>query len=260
MEQDYDVTEEEIGECDEDIVFLGVWASFVWGHCLTDNIRRLWVLDNEEFMEKYGHLRFIYVPSFNVDPDGNFNQLLEILGVDVIHLESISEVTRFRNIILPDECFWREDDGARFFTGEYVALVDKIRSYGKEYFKEITDKKIYFSYRKFPAYRTIGEKRIERFFSEIGFKIIYPEEYTFKEQLNILLNCEEFASTVGSAAHNIIFLRDGTKAYLIPRANFITEYQLALDQVHDLDVTYIDSTLSFYVILNASGRDLFIIS
>ena len=46
-----------------------------------------------------------------------------------------------------------------------------------------------------------------------------------------MLNCEEFASTVGSAAHNIIFLRDGTKAYLIPRANFITEYQLALDQV-----------------------------
>ena len=70
---------------------------------------------------------------------------MEILGVDVIQLESISEVTRFRNIILPDECFWREDDGARFFTGEYVALVDKIRSYGKEYFKEITDKKIYFS-------------------------------------------------------------------------------------------------------------------
>ena len=247
MEQCYDISGKKISESDEDIIFLGVWANFVWGHCLTDNIKRLWVLKNENFMKKYGHLRFVFVPSHNVNIQTNFHQLLKILGIDNIRLEPINEITKFRKIILPDECFWKEEDGTRFFTKEYINLIDQIRNYGKDHFEPTTDKKIYFTYRNFPAYRTIGEQKIEKFFSEIGFKIISPEEYTFVEQLNILLNCEEFASTIGSLAHNSIFLRDKTKMYLIPRANFITEYQLALDQVHDLDITYIDSTLSFYV-------------
>ena len=241
-----DISGETATELDEDIVFLGAWPQ-IWGHCLTDNIRRLWVLNNEEFMSRYGHLRFVYVPLFNMNLDGNFRELLDIIGAGKISLEPVTSITRFRNIILPDECFWMEDDGTRFFSREYVDIIDQIRKYGEEHFTESKDKKVYFTYRRFPSYRTIGEKYLERFFSRLGYKIVSPEKYSFTEQLNILLNCEEYASTVGSISHNGVFLRDGAKMYLIPRAYFIPEYQLALDQVHDIDITYIDSSLSFYV-------------
>ena len=79
-----------------------------------------------------------------------------------------------------------------------------------------------------------------------GYQVLYPEKMTFEEQLNVLINCDSFASTIGSCSHNILFLQDHTKVILIPRANYLTGYQLTVDQVHELDITYIDSTLSLF--------------
>ncbi len=89
---------------------------------------------------------------------------------------------------------------------------------------------------------------IGRYFEDLGYKIIAPEDYTLSEQLNLYLSCTEFASTAGSASHNTLFLREGTKVFIIPRmGGFITRYQLAIDTIYDFDITYIDSTLSLYV-------------
>lgn len=242
----YDLAEENAVYCDEDAVFLGVWPE-IWGHCLTDNIRRLWVLNDEEFMSMFGKIRFLYVPFQNREPGGNFRDLLDIIGVRHIRLEAVSEATRFRTIILPDECFWSEPDGTRMFTSEYAQMIGIIRRYAEENLVPAGDKKLYFTYKSYTDFRCIGEGRLEKFFSLLGYRVVAPEKYSFAEQLSMLLGCEEFASTVGSLSHNSIFLREGTKVFLIPRTGFISEYQLALDQVQKLDITYIDSSLSLYV-------------
>ncbi len=245
MGSGYGYSREEVEECGEEVVFLGLWPE-VWGHCLTDNLRRLWVLENEEFMNRYGGLRFVYLPMYGMSPGKNFRALLDMAGVGKIRLEPVERITRFRSVILPDECFWREEDGSRRFTEEYRAMIDRIRDHGEACFTKTGDRKLYFTYRKHPALRTIGERRLERFFAGQGYRIVSPEEYSFSEQLNMLLNCEAFASTVGSGSHNSIFLRDGARVHLIPRGGFISEYQPALDQVHELDITYVDASLSLY--------------
>lgn len=231
---------------DEDIVFLGVWPS-VWGHCLTDNIRRLWVLRNKEFMKLYGDKRFLYVPFQDIEPGENFLELLQMLGVSRIRLEAIRRPSRFRKVILPDECFWREPNATRMFTYEYKELIDSIRDFGEKYITPAESRKVYFTYSKHPAMRVIGERKIEKVFSDIGYTVVAPEQYSFKEQLGMLLGCEDFACTIGSVSHNSIFLRDGTRVTLIPRAGYISEYQPTLDQLHELDITYVDSSLSLYV-------------
>jgi len=241
-----DIRDEEIEIFDEEVVFLGVWPG-VWGHCLTDNIRRLWVLNNKDFMKEHGNKRFLYVPFQNIEPGDSFRELLEILGASDIRLEAVRHASRFKKVILPDECFWSEPDGTRVFTSEYRELIDSIREFGMQNYTPGNIKKLYFTYSRHPAMRTIGERKLERFFSSMGYTIVSPEKYSFKEQLGMLLGCEEFACTVGSASHNSIFLRDGTKVTLIPRAGFISEYQPALDQIHELDITYADSSLSLYV-------------
>ena len=245
MGRGYGVSPGEIDEYEEDVVFLGAWAG-IWGHCLTDNIRRLWVLNDGEFMDRYGHLRFVYVPMFEGPVNRSFRELLDILGAGKVRIEAIDRIKRFRRVILPDECFWREDSGSRQFTGEYVEMIDRIRDHGEKNLLLLDDRKLYFTYRRYTSCRCMGEKAIEEFFADMGYRIVSPEEYSFSEQLNMLLNCSEYASTIGSLSHNCIFLRDGAKATLIPRAGFIPEYQLALDQVHDIDVTYVDSSLSLY--------------
>ena len=240
------IRDEEVEFFDEDVVFLGVWPG-VWGHCLTDNLRRLWILRDDDFMKRYGSLRFLYVPFQNIELGASFLELLQMIGISEIKLEAVRHASRFRKVILPDECFRREPDGTRLFTVEYRELIDSIREYGEKNIAPAGIKKIYFSYSKHPAKRVIGESKVEKFLSDLGYTIIFPENYSFKEQLSLLLGCEEFACTVGSASHNSIFLRDGTKVTLIPRAGFISEYQPALDQLHDLDITYVDSSLSLYV-------------
>ena len=121
--------------------------------------------------------------------------------------------------------------------------------------------KIYFSYSKSSKAKTTGEDKLEKYFESKGYKVIYPERHSLDEQLNILVNCESFASTVGSCSHSSVFLRDNTEVILIPRASYMNSYQLALDQVHNLMVSYIDSSFSVFTLPSPwSGSFLFFIS
>lgn len=199
------IQDEEVLFFDEDVVFLGVWPS-VWGHCLTDNLRRLWIISNDDFMKRYGNLRFLYVPFQNIEPGESFRELLQMIAVSEIRLEAVSHTSHFRKVILPDESFRREPDGTRMFTAEYRKLIDSIREYGEKNIAPADIKKIYYTYRKHPAMRVIGESKIEKFFSDLGYTVVSPENYSFRDQLSMLLGCEAFACTVGSASHNSIFL------------------------------------------------------
>ncbi len=251
----YDFDEANVIERDDVIVFLGLWPQ-IWGHVITDNIRRLWVLYNETFMEKYRKCKFVYIPYMNQKLGNNNSDFLEILGVDLDRLESSDEGTRFKKVVLPDECFWRRSDGprgflkdygTRLYTKEYIELIDKVRNYGENHFKKDDFEKIYCTHRKYSSYREMGERKLEGYFKSLGYRIVAPEELSFENQLNMFLNCKSFVSTAGSVSHNILFLRDNTEVILIPRANFITEYQLAIDSVHNLDITYVDSSFSLFV-------------
>ena len=241
----YDIANKTVDECDETIVFLGLWAC-LWGHELTDDLRRLWVLDNKSFMEQYGRLRFVYVSIDDKEPDKSFLELLEIIGIESVRLERINRITRFSHVILPDECFWRQGR-AYYFTKEYVDIIDRVRDHGEAHFVPGGSPKVYYTHRTVSGYRELGERKLEQFFKQQGFTIVSPEKYTLREQINILLNCREFASTCGSASHNSIFLRDHTKVFLIPRTFGIPGYQFALDEVHELDITYVDASLSMYI-------------
>lgn len=133
------------------------------------------------------------------------------------------------------------------FTKEYVSIIESIKKYGMEHFKKLDYSKVYYTYSHYSGTKQIGEEKLESFFKEHGYQIIAPEKYSFKEQLNILLNCTHFASTIGSCSHNIMFMKEGSNVVLIPRANYLTGYQVAIDSVTDLNVYYVSSDLSILV-------------
>jgi len=87
-----------------------------------------------------------------------------------------------------------------------------------------------------------------------GNRVTMSPNTTIYEQLNLLINTESFASTLGSCSHNSVFLRDGTETILIPRSsNAFTGFQTAINQVSQLNAKYVDSTLSVF----NEGHDLF---
>lgn len=174
--------------------------------------------------------------------------------MDVNRLQAITQPVQFENIILPDESFFVAG-GEKNFTNEYRETIDRVRNFALKNQSPTSAKKIYFFYGSVQ----VGEERLAEYFRGKGYEIVSPEKLTLDEQLNLLINAESFASTLGSCSHNSIFLRDGAEAILIPRAaNRLTAYQPTLDQIHPLNANYIDSSLSIFV--SGNGPYCFIIS
>ena len=249
-----------IQSCNETVIYIGMFYH-VWGHVITDNLRRLWFLKSEDFKNQFKDYPLVYVlwggERFSIENQNNFRRLLEILEVDVDNLRLIDQPTKFKEIILPDESFYCDteairnsneynlaytDNWTRRFTNEYRETIERIRDFALKNRTPTSIKKVYYFYGR----RQFGEERLAEYFKSKGYEIINPANLTLDEQLNFMINCESFASTVGSSSHNLIFLRDNVEAILIPRFNFVSGYQRALDQVHPLNINYIDSTFSIF--------------
>ena len=187
--------------------------------------------------------------------------MLEILEIDVDSFKEITQPTQFEHIILPDESFYPPFNKILGFTNEYRETIDCIRSFGLKNSTPTSAKKIYFFHGKKGQF---GEERMAEYFKSKGYEIINPEKprLTFDEELNLLVNCESFASNIGSGSLNLIFLRDDTEAILIPRvaSQFEDIYQEIINQVHPLNINCIDSTLSVFGEAIYSGRWLYIVS
>ena len=229
-------------------VYLGLFAP-AWGHAFTVNFNRLWFLRSDTFKKYFKNCRLVYLPWLKnnrgdyqfLEQKKNFMHFLEILDIDPNALQPITEPTQFESIVLPDDSFSFAENGKLFFTEEYRETIERIRHFAQKNQTPTSNKKVYYFYGKHQT----GEEKLSEYFASKGYAVVRPETLTLDEQLNLLINCDSFASTLGSCSHNSVFLRDGAEAILIPRAaGQFTIYQRALDQIHPLNVNYVDSTLS----------------
>ncbi|MBQ7594966.1 MAG: glycosyltransferase family 61 protein [Synergistaceae bacterium] len=228
------------------VIYIGSLSNG-WGHFITNSMSMLWFLNSKEYHENFSDCNIVYLPAQGFTLKGNQKRMLEILGINLSKLEPVTELTSYDKVIVPDECFIL-NEGLNYFTQEYRELVNKTRDFALANIHPIKSQKVYFSYSRYRHNRSIGEDKLDKYFASKGYEIIYhPEKLTLDEQLNILIQCESFASTVGSCSHNIIFLRDNTEVILIPRTYFFNRWQAVCDQVHELNINYVDSSFSLFV-------------
>ena len=227
------------------VIYAGLFFG-LWGHFITDCIKKLWFLKSKDYIEKFSDCPIVYIPMGGFKLKGNHKRFLEILGIDCSRLAPVTELTHYDSVIVPDESFFCSDE-CIFFTDEYKAMIDSVRDFAVSHRMPSNIKKVYYSHSRFGNGQTFGEDKLERYFASKGYEIIYPEKLSLDEQLNILINCGSFASTIGSCSHNIIFLRDNTEVILIPRADYLTGYQETINQLHSLRISYVDSSFSIFV-------------
>lgn len=231
---------------DETVIYFGLIYN-IWGHCLTDELSRAWYIKySQEYKERYTQCRIVCVSGDSKGFSSSFSDLLSILGIDTNKIKVITKPTKFSSIIIPDRCFTCAS-GAYCFTEEYRRMVKEIRDYANTQATDLSFNKVYFTYNNYKKRITIGERKLEEYFKEKGYKIIAPEKYSFYEQLNILANCTHFASTIGSCSHNTMFLSDSANIILIPRADYLGGYQQAIDELWNQNIVYVDSNLSVAV-------------
>ena len=250
----------EISTSPETVVYLGLFSP-AWGHALTTNLQHLWFLQSDAFKTEFKNCRLVYLPwgtgtdkHVYISEKKSFVRLLEILGIDATTLQPITQPTQFDKIILPDRSFF-SGGGKKMFTAEYRATIDRIRDFALKNRTSTASRKVYYFYGR----HQIGEERLAEYLKSKGYAIVQPEKLPLDEQLNVLINCESFASTLGSCSHNSLFLPDGAEAIFIPRTpSIFTAYQQTIDQVHPLRISYVDSSLSLFS--GEHGPNCFIIS
>lgn len=225
------------------VIFLGYLIS-VYGHAFIDNLRSLWFLDTDDcrrLVEEGAEL--VYIAEHNEPLTGIYAKVLEMAGFDIREARLVSHLTKFDRVIIPDSSIISSEYG-RLYCDAYCTILDRIKSHISATEGNPVYEKLYFTRSKFPMNRESGEEKIEEYFRRAGYTIISPEQYPVEAQLQMVSSCSCFAATEGSIAHNSLFCRPGTKVIIINKANYLNIHQVMINELADLDVTYIQAHLS----------------
>lgn len=217
---------------DETVVYAGFFLN-CYGHGITDNIKKLWWLKQNSWEGK-----IIYITELNAVLPAWQKEIFRLIGIDCDKWFHITTPMRFRKVIIPDNSIINNNE-YRCFTDKFRWLIDCIKANipneGQTY------DKIYFTRTGIPnIWREYGERKIEKVFKQRGYQVISPEKLSVTEQIRLMMYCTHFASTEGSCAHNTLFCRPNTEVAILRKADYANSYQLMINKLAQLNITYID--------------------
>lgn len=230
---------------DKDVLFIGVFNT-CWGHCITDSLKHLWFV-LKKIPDEYQFLPKVYCTlAVGERLPRNLLEMLSLLGIDLQSAARVDNATRFRSVVVPDECFFtleKPEPEIRCATPEYGAIIDFLINAAGVRDTPSNSRKIYFSTSCFKSW-DYGSGSLDKSFLAAGFEVVHPEELSFVEMLRLLGEASVFASTEGSCAHNSVFLRKGTRVIILRKLREMYWHQLAINRIRELSVTYVDSFIS----------------
>lgn len=244
--RDGNFVEAEIGKNNK-AIYLGHFLN-IWGHCITDNLSRLWYLKTDEckYLQKNGYklVCTIYKSQFLLP---NFIELLDLCDIDAHQIQIINVDETFTELIIPDRAF----DEKHLYHYLFTTIIDTIVS--KIEYNDKLPKKLYFSRVKLHTKRDFGEQYVEDVFRKLGYEIVYPEKHSLIEQLSMLKSCDSFAATEGSVSHNIMFCRNGIESIVIRKTVSLNGYQFSANAMRQCCCVYIDAHLSLFFVFRDFG-------
>lgn len=224
------------------VIFIGFILNG-FGHSYTDDLRKLWFLNTSSYslLAENGY-ELVYTTSWNLPIPKTLWNVFQLAGIDITQAHHITTLTRYDEIVIPDNCF-RATDYGRIYCQEYVNMINRIKKSIPESNGSITFPKLYFTRTAFTkdSYKEQGEIELERVFQKLGYTIIIPEDYSVSEQLQMVTNCSHFASTEGSVSHLSLFCKPGTELTIINKANYLNFHQITINEYADLNVTYLEA-------------------
>lgn len=228
-------------------IYLGLFLN-IWGHCITDNLKKLWFLRTDECRKLLndGYSICCTLQGPNKEFISHFKELLNYLGINADDIHIVSDVESFSELVEPDNAL----DEKHHLHQEYKNTIDVIRQ--NIPYDANMPKKIYFSRSNLHNGRDFGEKYLEEVFSQLGYTIIHPEELTTEVQLKMLKSCDSFASTEGSISHNVMFCRPDVDAIIIRKTRSCNGYQYTANVICGCNLTYVDAHMSIW---NIFGND-----
>lgn len=208
-----------------------------FGHFILESFCRLWyILDHPEDDRRIVFLTYGTVKDFA-------HVVLNVLGIEeraiIIDEEEFGgKALRFDHVTVPGQSSYS-------FSGYYgcnLKAYDRIRDLSK---RDGYPEKLYLTRTKMPRKLTVGEQYFERYFSEHGYTIVAPETLPLEEQFAYIASAREIACVNGTLSHLLLFAQQGVKLTALNRRASVVRPQLMVDDMRDVDATFVDVGCSF---------------
>lgn len=195
-----------------------------FGHITLEVASRLWSKAHLDYRE------YCFITSGNnADILTNF---LKPFGVDRDQIVVIRSATNVKKLTISSQSYYLEGSASEQVRSVWNTIAEYY-SYGEN------SHDIYVSRKKWKKQRVlINEEEVEYIFEKKGFKIIYPEEMSFSEQVSNFRNASRVAGPSGSSMYNLIYSRPGTRSLILASSRFITMNDALIHEMNGINGHY----------------------
>lgn len=218
---------EQVSE-ETDVVYMGTLFAH-YGHFMLESLARAW--SAAAFPERY---RLAWsCAAGNREPAPWQRELMTRLFPDRQML-FFSKSTSFHRIAVPEPAFQIQWSAHPWFVRPFETFAASIEEPGPTARLYLTRANLD------PALRMIsGERAIEAIFTANGYEILAPESVPVLEQVRAFRRAEEISGFIGTAFHNLVYARRGTRCVVFCRGQPNLNY-LLIDRLKDLASRYAD--------------------
>ncbi len=223
LKSGYKFNPQDVKHQSETVIYGGLLYEH-FGHFLVESVSRLWyVLEHPEH-----NYPLVFVTEKSGTPCQQILDFFALIGINRKRLLFIQEPTCFDKIIVPEQSAVLSG----YYTSPFILPYEKAAA-------AVTPQKfakVYLSRRKFHgAVQLLGEEKLEKIFRANGYKVIYPERLSLKEQIAYIRGAKAVASVMGSASHLMLFAHPQTQSIVLERTEHINLEQILINQAKDLD-------------------------
>ena len=184
-------------------------------------------------------MKYVLINNKSIQPVPEYMfTFLELLGVPRDNIIILEKTTRFRNVYVPDQGFNLPVFSSKKFGKTFQKMAESVKP--KKF------DKVYVSRTRLQSRKTYGEEKVQKIFEKNGFKIIYPETLSLREQIAYMRGAHVLAGCAGTALHMSLFMKPGGTVIQIKRNTVFDDNaptQYLLNQTGNLNSVFINSSV-----------------
>lgn len=231
----YKIHNTKLDNINESVVYAGILYNH-FGNFITDCLSRLW------YVAKYNNhnLKILFLAEDNSGLLEYQISLLKLLGIDSERIIILQKPATIKQIIVPVQAWLTfAAFNCELFNITYDFIIKNAEH--KPY------EKIYLSRSKFEKKDLFNEKYFEDFFSDMSFKILYPEKLHINDQVSYIASAKEIACTSGTLSHLSLFAKPNTKLICLLRTKDLNRQQSLISYAKNLNYVYIDVSINIFL-------------
>jgi capsular polysaccharide biosynthesis protein len=212
--------------------------SLGYGHWLADVLPRLYLIKNN--LKNY---KILLPETYNTFHLGTLKPF-GITEKDITYLKNESYLVPDLTIVshVAESCNTKDE------------ILQELRDFYLKYYFNISlptaYRKLYISRSKQAIRKVINEEEVQSLVKNYGYEVIYPEDYSFEEQVKLFAGCKTMIGLTGSGLTNMLFMQ---------AESTVLEFKMKGDE-HNLHYFSMSSGLHldyYYLLCTVEGKDRF---